>query len=97
MNSFSRIKFLIQLSNAWGNLQAALENFRKENGMLSLAQLLKSKTIWFNALSGLVMLYQSHSGVFPASTNEVIGAALPLVNLILKAAFQKQIPLGVSK
>lgn len=92
MNFFSRIKLLLELQAALGRFQTAWQKHNKEIRMLTLAQTFKSKTFWVNALAAVAAGYQAIEGTLPPAVTGVVAAALPLVNIILKVFFTKQVP-----
>ena len=60
--------------------------------MLTLGQTLSSKTFWVNFLAFATAGYGAVSGALPPVVNQVISTAVPLVTMILKIFFTKQVP-----
>ena len=90
MGIFVKIKLLLELQRSLDKFQKVLNTFKKENSMLSFAQLFKSKTIWLNVITATMAGYGAIAGNLPSNVTNIVAAAGPILTIIFKIFFNQQ-------
>ena len=87
MNAFGRISLLLRAQNLLDKIQSACAGIRKDYPMLTVSQVLKSRTVWTLVLAAAFNGWNSISGQVPdAHVVDLVNGIFAVVALVFRIA-----------